>query len=149
MQIQSGRTVPLIVVNRVVVHGMCIEGKDERGPARLIWDWVGGSCLAGHNIVKVRSISKMHIPKLLLQLNIILGIGFADHSQVFQELYIFFRTSCECSRVDPRAVEMNIFAALSLSKKAKTCNNVLILSQQYFCNLLIPRRTVLYEYFNT
>jgi hypothetical protein len=30
-----------------------------------------------------------------------------------------FTTSCECSRVDPRAVEINIFAALIPSKKAK------------------------------
>jgi hypothetical protein len=43
---------------------MCIEGKDGGGPAVL--GLGGGSCLAGHNIVKVRSISKMHIPKLLL-----------------------------------------------------------------------------------
>ncbi len=56
---------------------------------RRFWDWVGVASWqgqAGHNIVKVRSISKMHIPKLLLQLNIILGIGFAYHSQVIQEL---------------------------------------------------------------
>ncbi len=67
----------IIVVNRVVVvHGMCIEGKDGGGPAVL--GLGGGSCQAGHNhnVVKVRSISKMRIPKLLLQLNIILGIGF-------------------------------------------------------------------------
>jgi hypothetical protein len=72
---------------------LCIEGKDGRGPARRFWDWVGVAFWqgqAGHNIVKVRSISKMHIPKLLLQLNIILGIGFADHSQVIQELSPIF-----------------------------------------------------------
>ncbi len=67
--------------------------RERTDAARRFWDWVGVAAWqsqAGHNIVEVRSISKMHIPKLLLQLNIILGIGFADHSQVIQELSHIF-----------------------------------------------------------
>jgi hypothetical protein len=65
----------------------------------------------------------MHIHKLLLQLNI-LRIGFEDHAQVYRNWQIFFRTSCECSHVDPRAGNEYFYGSQPLKKAKKEENAV-------------------------